>query len=71
MVNYIRISEAAKELGVTRAGMYHIIETLGLPTEKIMGITAIDAAILKSDKVLNRLTPKNGRVKTKRLTGVK
>jgi len=56
MVDYIRISEAAKQLGVTRAGMYHIIETLKLPTEKIMGITAIDASLLKSEKVLNRRT---------------
>lgn len=70
MAEFIRISEAAKRLGVTRARMYQIVEEKNLPTEIIFGTTAIDAALLDSDIIKNRRTPKKRGVNTKHLTRV-
>ncbi len=71
MVNYIRIKEAADKLHVTRAGMYFIIDNLGLPTIEIMGITAIDEELLKSDLVANRRKSSKHNLNTNHLTSAK
>lgn len=65
MTDFIRISEAAKRLGITRARMYQMIEEKKLPTVKILGTTAIDAALLETTAIKDRRTTKNSKIKAK------
>ena len=65
MADFIRISEAAKRLGITRARMYQMINEKGLPTVEILGTTAIDAALLDSAVIKERRTTKNSKIKAK------
>lgn len=50
----IRINEAAKRLGVSRATIYHLIATNRLPVTNIAGVKFIDAENLTRPEVVNR-----------------
>lgn len=54
----IRINEAAKRLKVSRATIYHLINTKRLPVTEIAGVKFIDAANLLRPEITNRV---NGR----------
>jgi len=67
IMELIRIKEAAQRLGVSRATIYHLINTKRLPVTEIAGVTFIDAANLSLPEVVNRPNgrpPINGGSKT-------
>lgn len=54
MAELLRISEAAKRLGVSRQRMYKLIESYHIPTVGMFGITLIDAKELLRPEITGR-----------------
>lgn len=50
----IRIKEAAKRLGVSRATIYHLMDTNRLPFTDMAGVRLINADDLTRPEVVNR-----------------
>ena len=53
------IAEAAEELELSRARMYQLVDTYELPTEEVMGKTAIRVGVLRNFARRKRPTGKN------------
>lgn len=68
MAEFIRISEAAKRLGITRARMYQMIDEKDLPIIEILGIKTIDSSLLDSDIIKKRRTTRRTILNAKHLT---